>query len=67
MSPFAAKRLARSQYQLGVFVSAVVRSGLAVSRLSRDQADERSLPGVRLATMLGKLVEEYEGRYGELK
>lgn len=43
--------VARTQYQLGEYESALVRSGLAVCRLSRDQADERSKPGVRLATM----------------
>ncbi|MGE0367263.1 MAG: UvrD-helicase domain-containing protein [Phycisphaerales bacterium] len=43
--------VARTQYQLGEYESALIRSGLTVCRLSRDQADERSKPGVRLATM----------------
>lgn len=43
--------VARTQYQLDEYKSALVRSGLAVCRLSRNQGDERSKPGVRLATM----------------
>ena len=43
--------VARTQYQLGDYEHALQLAGLATCRLSRDQADDRSKAGVRLATM----------------
>ncbi len=43
--------VARVQFQLDDYEKFLRRSGLDICRLSRDQADDRRKPGIRLATM----------------
>lgn len=43
--------VARAQFQLDDYEKAIKSSGFDICRLSRDQADDRRKPGVRLATM----------------
>jgi superfamily I DNA/RNA helicase len=43
--------VARTQYQIKAYQSALVGSGIPVCRLSREQADDLARAGVRLATM----------------
>jgi superfamily I DNA/RNA helicase len=43
--------VARTQYQLNEYEGALMKTGFPICRLSRNQADDRKRPGVRLATM----------------
>jgi superfamily I DNA/RNA helicase len=43
--------VARAQFQLDDYEKAIRAAGFDICRLSRDQADDRRRPGVRLATM----------------
>lgn len=43
--------VARSQHLIDDYEQALKKAGFSICRLSRDQADDRSKPGIRLATM----------------
>lgn len=43
--------VARAQFQLDDYEKSLRKAGFEICRLSRDQADDRKKPGIRLATM----------------